>query len=96
MLVSEITEQDIAEYLRLDEFEENELLPYLSSAKAFISSYTGIPLDELDNYDEFWIVCMVLVLISDMYDNRSFYADKSNVNNIVKTILDMHCRNLIM
>lgn len=94
MLISEITEQDIANYLRLDNFTNGELLAYLSSAKAFICSYTGIPLEELDNYEEFWIVCMVL--ISDMYDNRSYYVDKSNVNNVVRTTLDMHCRNLIM
>lgn len=104
MQVSQITIKDVAEYLRLDsdvvESETVTLTAILDTAKRYIADYTGIPqekVDEntetLDDHEDFYIV--VMVLCQDMYDNRSYYVDKSNVNKVVETILGMHCRNLI-
>ena len=90
--VSEITINDIAEYIRLDEIgdaEEKQLSTFLVIAKDYIQNYTG--LDDLDEYAD--IVLAVLVLCQDMYDNRTMYIDKGNVNKVVQTILDMHTRN---
>ena len=96
--VSEITPKDIANYIRLDSYEESELQTYLNIAKNYISNYTGIPetsikpKDEtLDTYSDFIIV--VYILCQDMYDNRTMYVDSSNINKVVQTILDMHTRN---
>ena len=47
--------------------------------------------ETLDTYSDFIIV--VYVLCQDMYDNRAMYVDGKNINNTVKTILDMHTRN---
>lgn len=47
----------------------------------------------LDAYPDFVIV--VYILIQDMYDNRSFYVDKNNLNKVVDTILGMHSKNLL-
>lgn len=47
----------------------------------------------LDAHDD--IVIAVYVLCQDMYDTRSYYVDKSNVNKVVETILNMHCINLL-
>ena len=99
--VSEITTQDVADYLRLVEYEESEIETYLNIAKNYISNYTGIPeanLDEedteetetLDSYADFVIV--VYVLCQDMYDNRSMYVNSGNINKVVQTILDMHTK----
>ena len=41
------------------------------------------------------IVIAVFVLVQDMYDNRSFYVDKSHLNRVVETILSMHSVNLL-
>lgn len=99
--VSNIQVKDIANYLRLteisgEEYEELEL--YLKIAKNYIENYTGIPQESenekaetLDSYSDFIIV--VYVLCQDMYDNRVMYVDSKNINNTVKTILDMHTRN---
>ena len=90
--VSEITINDIAEYIRLDEIgdaEEKQLFTFLTVAKDYIKNYTG--LDDLDEYAD--LVLAVLVLCQDMYDNRTMYIDKGNVNKVVQTILDMHTRN---
>ena len=93
--VSEITAEHIANYIRLDDYEVNELETYLNIAKSYISNYTGIPVtdgeENLDSYEDFIIV--VYVLCQDMYDNRTMYVDSGNINKVVQTILDMHTRN---
>lgn len=99
--VSNITVEKIANYLRLTEIsfqEEEELNLYLKIAKNYIENYTGIPQESddeeaetLDSYSDFIIV--VYILCQDMYDNRTLYVDSKNINNTVKTILDMHTRN---
>ena len=89
--VSEITAKEIADYIRLDDYEESEISTYLNIAKSYISSYTGISVDNLDEYADFIIV--VYVLCQDMYDNRTMYVESGNLNKVVQTILDMHTMN---
>ena len=101
MKVSEITAEDIANYLRLSEVSEEDkknIELFLNIAKNYIENYTGIPQksenvedETLDTYSDFVIV--VYVLCQDMYDNRTMSVDGKNINNTVKTILDMHTRN---
>lgn len=101
MKVSKITAEDIANYLRLSEIsgEDNKNIElFLNIAKNYIENYTGIPQESeteeaetLDTYSDFVIV--VYILCQDMYDNRVMYVDGKNINNTVKTILDMHTRN---
>ncbi len=102
-MVDDITVNDIAEYIRLVEVSEEDktlLTKLIFIAKKFISDYTGIPIkstDEntkvLNDYDDFVIV--VYILCQDMYDNRTLYVDKTNLNKVVETILGMHSRNLL-
>ena len=101
MKVSEIAAKDIANYLRLSEVSEEDnknIELFLNIAKNYIENYTGIPqmsenkeTETLDTYSDFIIV--VYILCQDMYDNRVMYVDGKNINNTVKTILDMHTRN---
>lgn len=94
--VSDITYQDIADYIRLSEVtedEQNTLNNLLGISKNFISNYTGKTTSELDNYQDFVIV--VFILCQDMWDTRTLYVDKSNLNKIVETILGMHSGNLL-
>lgn len=94
--VSEITYEDIANYIRLVEVTNEDqtfLNTILKVSKNFIKDYTGHTLEELDDYPDFIIV--VYVLCQDMYDNRALYVDKSNLNNLVETILGMHSDNLL-
>lgn len=89
MNVSTITVQDVADYIRLTEVsqEDTKLLTNLINiAKAFIKEYTGV--QDLDQYDDFTIV--IFILCQDMYDNRTLYVDKTNLNKVVETILGMH------
>lgn len=93
MKVKEIETENVAQYLRLDEYDEDQMTAILDSAKAFIRSYTGLTDDEINTHDDFYIV--VMILCQDMYDNRCMYVDKNNLNKVVETILGMHCVNLL-
>ena len=92
--VSEITSQDVAEYLRLPETTESDqtmLNNLIGISKDFITKYTGR--EDLDEFQDFVIV--VFVLCQDMWDNRSMYVDKTNLNYVIESILGMHSINLL-
>ena len=93
MKVSEVQPVDLAEFLRLDDYREDEMQRILDSAKDYIRSYTGLTDEEIDTHADF--LTALLVLCQDMYDNRSMYVDKSNVNRVVESILNMHRVNLL-
>lgn len=92
--VSEITATDVATYIRLEEPDEDDMATIntlLGVAKQYIMDYTGQT--DLDAYQDFVIV--VLILCQDMWDNRTLYVDKLNLNKVVDTILGMHSVNLL-
>lgn len=95
--VSEITAEDVWNYINpaeeLDAVSETTLTNLIGIAKTFISSYTGRSQAELDNYQDFVIVA--LVLCQDMWDNRTLYVDKGNLNKVVESILGLHSVNLL-
>lgn len=95
MKVSEITVNNVASYLRLEEGEytNSEIQTLINISKAFIRSYTGLDDAAIDKHEDFVIV--VYILCQDMYDNRRMYVDKNNMNKVVDTILGMHCTNLL-
>ena len=92
--VSEITVQEIADYLRLSDPSEEDtafLTKCLEIAKSYVKNYTGV--EDLDTQADF-VICVYL-LCQDMYDNRTIYSDKATPNRTFETILNLHCRNLI-
>lgn len=92
MKVSEVTSQTVSEYLKID--SSDTMLPIiLSAAKSYILKYTGIAEADANNYEDLTIA--LLVLCSDMYDNRQMSVDSDKVNKVVQSILDMHCLNLL-
>lgn len=101
MKVSEMTIEDVAEYLHLDEeYSTVQMIAILEAAKEYVADYTGIPqytaestCKTLDDYAKFPLA--VLVLCQDMYDNRSYYVERNNVNKVVESILNMHRTNYL-
>ena len=92
--VSQITAEDVWAYLNPAEEmtdEESTINNLIGVAKAFISNYTGRA--DLDEFQD--LVIVVLVLCQDMWDNRTFYVDRNELNFVVKSILDMHSVNLL-
>ena len=97
MKISEITTQDLTDYLRIDdptEIEESEIERMKTSAISFITGYTGLTETELDDFED--LTQALFVLVADMFDNRNMQSDKSvNVNKMVDLILGMHSVNLL-
>lgn len=93
--VSEITIEDLKSYLRIsDDLSDDDkkfLKTILNSSKNYIKNNTGV--DDIDKYSD--LVIVVFVLCQDMYDNRTLYVDKSNVNKVVSSILGQHDNNLL-
>lgn len=98
MKVSEITIKDICRQIRTEEaYLTEEDRKYLSiiqkAAMGYVKGYTGLDEAAIDTHED--ITIAVLVLVSDMYDNRQMTVDKNNVNRVVDTILGMYCVNLL-
>lgn len=94
--VSQITAQDVADYLRISEVTQddtNTLNTLLTVAKSYITQYTGQTLENLDTLED--IIIVVFILCQDMWDNRALYVDSNNVNMVVESILGLHSVNLL-
>lgn len=91
MKPSEITVNDLAEYLRVDDTIQLEIM--LNSAKAYVRSYTGLIDEEIDKHED--ITHAIFVLVSEMYDNRVLTVKNDKANRVVTSILDMYCMNLL-
>lgn len=93
--VSEITVEDLKTYLRISDDlsvdDKKFLKTILNSSINYIKNNTGI--DDVDKYSD--LVIVVFVLCQDMYDNRTLYVDKNNVNKVVSSILGQHDNNLL-
>lgn len=93
--VSEITVEDLKTYLRIsDDLSDDDkkfLKTILNSSINYIKNNTGI--DDVDKYSD--LVIVVFVLCQDMYDNRTLYVDKNNINKVVSSILGQHDNNLL-
>lgn len=93
MKLSELTIEELIQYSRV-EGDDKALAPHiLKAAKSYVLSYTGLTADEADEEQELTIAA--LCIATDMLENRSLTAENSSENMTVKTILSMHCRNLI-
>ncbi len=94
--VSDITATSLAEYLRLVDPTTDDMYTLASLqgvAETYISQYTGKTIEELDGYQD--IVIVVMILVQDMWDNRSLYVDTTNTNKVVESILSLHSENLL-
>lgn len=98
MKVSELNDEYVADYLRLDEPDKmvlQEVHMALTSAIAYAVHYTGLTKEEMEQYED--ITTAILVLAADMFENRNLYIDykTKEVNKTVETILGMHQVNLL-
>ena len=94
--VSDITVTDVTDYLRISEVTDEDtslLTTALNVAKEFVKSYTGLDDAGVDAHED--LVIVIYVLCQNMYDDRTYYVDKGNINNVVDSILNLHSRNLM-
>lgn len=98
MRVSEIALKDICQQIRTEEVyltdgDRQYLGILLQAAVDYVKGYTGLDEAAIDTHED--ITIAVLVLVSDMYDNRQMTVDKNNINRVVDAILGMYCINLL-
>jgi uncharacterized phage protein (predicted DNA packaging) len=94
--ISEVTINDLADYLRLPELDssEEQLLTTIKAAAVnYIVGVTALSVEQLDNYPD--LTLALYALSQDMYDNRTIYVDKANISDTVSTILNMYRTNLL-
>ena len=94
--VSDITVTDVTDYLRISEVTDEDtslLTTALNVAKEYVKSYTGLDAEGMDAHED--LVIVIYVLCQNMYDDRTYYVDKGNINNVVESILNLHCTNFM-
>lgn len=93
MKVSEITLNNLADYLRVDETDGLQM--FLDAAISHVKGYTGLTEDELDKHDNIAIV--VLAIASDYYDQRQTQVNVNNsyINKTIDAALFMHSTNFL-
>lgn len=86
---------ELKEHLRIEDDYDNVMLEnYLSLAKKYILSQTGLTEEQTENKDE--LAFAVLALAGDFYENRIHSVTIQNKPNpIVESILAMHSVNLL-
>lgn len=86
---------ELKEHLRIEDDYDNVMLEnYLSLAKKYILSQTGLTEEQTENKDE--LAFAVLALAGDFYENRIHSITIQNKPNpIVESILAMHSVNLL-
>ena len=95
MKISEITAGDVEEFIRLEpgSYSKQMMAAIMKAAESYILDYTGLSKEAADEKEDFYIAYMVLC--QDMFDNRTMYVEKKNVNKVVESVLAMHCINLL-
>ena len=93
-MLSTITLDNVKSYLRITDTDDDSLLTIImATATSYILSYTALTADEADTIPELSIAMMCLC--ADMFDVRTSQVSEDKQNPVVKTILNMHRRNLI-
>lgn len=97
MTISNVTLQNVLDYLRLDyptAIEQTEVTAMMTAAKKYIIGYTGLTAEELDEHED--VTIAYLVLIADMFDQRNNQIEKPTyVNKTVQSILSLYRVNLL-
>ena len=94
MTPNQVSVNDVKEYLRIYDDEDDAVIDtMLIAAKSFIVGYTGLSENEIDEYED--LTAALLVLVAELYDNRLYTVDNDKLNPIAKSILDLHCTNLL-
>ena len=93
MKVSEITTDDIANHVRADEPEDPIIGVIHKAAISYVRSYTGLSDEEMDAHED--LTLAVLIIASDMYDNRGATVKEANSNKTLECILGMYSKNLL-
>lgn len=95
---SELTAETLLSFCRIEPdyatgFDREFVALAHKAALTHIEDTLGLSAEEVDEKPNLAIAAMVLV--RDMYENRTPYVDKANPNRTVAAILGLYDRNLV-
>ena len=94
MTVSELTVDNVKNYLRVDtDIDDTLLAVILPAAKRFCAQYTGLTLEDLDDYEDMPLA--VLAVAADMYEIRQVTLNGTQINPTTAQILGTYSTNLL-
>lgn len=94
MTVSELTVDNVKNYLRVDtDIDDTLLAVILPASKRFCAQYTGLTLEDLDEYEDMPLA--VLAVAADMYEVRQVTLNGTQINPTTAQILGTYSTNLL-
>lgn len=94
MKVNEITLVDVKSHLKIDiNDEDNYLQQLILVAESYIKSYTGLDDIKINEIEELGHVA--LMIIADLYENRTISVDEKGVHKIYDSMINMYAINLL-
>lgn len=94
MTVSELTVDNVKNYLRVDtDIDDTLLAVILPAAKRFCAQYTGLTIADLDDYEDMPLA--VLAVCADMYEVRQVTLNGTQLNPVTAQILGTYSTNLL-
>lgn len=94
MKVSEVTPETVKKYIGLSSNDADDIVSIVMSASlSFVKGYTGLDDTALDTHED--ITAAYLILCNDMYSNRDYVAENSEINPTALQILSQYCTNLL-
>ena len=94
MILSQLTANDLANYLRLEQDDDAALLVgILAAAQSAVLNYAGVTAEEADALPE--LALAALVVGADLYEHRTMQVDNNNINMTARGLMDLHRSNLI-
>ena len=100
MRISELTAGYVASWTGLcapgeepDEAGAAEIMTALASAKSQAVGYTGVSIEELDEFED--VTIAILGLCNDALTGNRPEAAEGAMNKMSEGILAMHCRNFL-
>jgi hypothetical protein len=94
MRIRNITIDDVKNYLHVYHSEDDKLIEaILVASKAFVRNYTGLSTEQLDISED--LSMAVFILSAELYDNRVYTVENTNINPAIQAILNMHSVNLL-
>lgn len=92
--VSTMTLAMVKNYLRVDTSADDSLLTViLAASKRFCAQYTGLALEDLDEYEDMPLA--VLAVAADMYEVRQVTLNGTQINPTTAQILGTYSTNLL-
>lgn len=98
LVASQLSKETVCGHLRLvaeavTDAEWQHIEALRRAAIEYVCIHCAVTAEYVDEHEDLAIA--VLVLISDMYDQRGMYVDLSNPNRTVEAILSHHDRNFL-